>query len=167
MTRPNLRIVTLGTAVGAVCGIYLYGVLAPPAPSSTPVLTSSERPTATVSAATPTRYADCVPPAVLEGQECVTRVEQVIAVPVDAPLSQAPRAQAQPERNGTPARPAATPAAAAQHEAAGHARESAEHQSAEHQSAEHESAEHARESAEHHDDEHRDGSSGSERESDR
>lgn len=162
MTRPNLRIVTLGTAVGAVCGIYLYGVLAPPASSSTPVLTSSERPTATVSAATPTRYVDCVPPAVLEGQECVTRVEQVIAVPVEAPLSQAPGAQAQPERTGTPARPAATPAAAAQHEAAEHARESAEHQSAEH-----ESAEHARESAEHHDDEHRDGSSGSERESDR
>lgn len=162
MTRPNLRIATLGTAVGAVCGIYLYGVLAPPASSSTPVLTSSERPTATVSAATPTRYADCVPPAVLEGQECVTRVEQVIAVPVEAPLSQASRAQAEPERTGTPARPAATPAAAAQHEAAEHARESTEHESAEH-----ESAEHARESAEHHGDEHRDGSVSPERESDR
>lgn len=149
MTRPSLRIATLGTAVGAVCGVYLYGVLAPATSSSTPVLTGAERPAATVSAATPTRYADCVPPAVLEGQECVTRVEQVIAVPVEVPVAQAPRAQAPTERTGAPARPAATPAAvAAQHESAEHARESAEH---------------ARESAEHH----RGGSASPERESDR
>lgn len=82
MNRPGIRLVTLGSALGAVGGIYLYGVLAAaPAPAAAPLLTgvrSSAPP-----AAAPTKYADCIAPAVLEGQECVTHVEQVVAEPVD------------------------------------------------------------------------------------
>jgi len=96
---------TLGTVAGGVCAMALYSSLAGGAPpaSTLPVL-------APVSTATPsTVYADCAPPAVLAGDECVTHVTRTIT-PSDVPA-----VPAVPGGRGTvavPALPARTAAPA-------------------------------------------------------
>ncbi len=110
MNRTGIRLVTLGSTLGAVGGIYLYGVLsAGPTPAAPPVLTSVHA-SVQPAAATATRYADCVAPAVLEGEECVTHVEQVVAQPAEPGSGSGGSGSAVTPRSGTP-RAASAPTA--------------------------------------------------------
>lgn len=80
---------------------------AAPAPAATPAQASPQQ-------ATRARWAPCTPPAVLEGNECVTDVVRTVTVPAEAPAAPASPAAPAPAAPDAPASaPAAGPAPAA------------------------------------------------------
>jgi hypothetical protein len=79
MSRIGWRVVAPAALVGAIGAFSLYSTLAP---ATRPVASTTA---ATAAApATTIVLADCLPPAVLEGQVCVTHVEQTRYVTVPA-----------------------------------------------------------------------------------
>lgn len=105
MDRSRLATLTVSGALGAAAAVVLYAAIAPSA-ATTP--TSATPKTVAVIPATPTVFAPCVEPAVLQGDTCVTNTTRIVTVPAPAPARQASTSRAMSVKTNAPV-PASTP----------------------------------------------------------